>query len=218
MKMPFAFLPIIVAGTLAAQQSTQPGTSQTNGQQPGSNQTYSGQQPGTGQNYSGQQPGTSQNYSGSQAGTSQNSPGQPGTNGYSNQKYTGRTGANRSDYVSEYLARELNLTREQQMKVRDVFAETHRRAEALEPKMREERDALKTAVKTGNDREIDRILRANSEVNAEFEAMHVKAMAKVYTMLTPEQKTKFDQLDAGWFAPAHHAARTGSGSSNGGRS
>jgi Spy/CpxP family protein refolding chaperone len=202
MKLPLAFLAIVMAGTLAAQQNTQPGTNQS--QQPGSNQNYSSQQPASNQNYSGQQHGTGQSYAG-----------QPGTNEYSNQKFSGRAeGTNRSDYISEHLAKELNLTRDQQMKVREIFADTRHRAEALQPKMREERDALKNAVKTGNDREIDRILQQNSQLNTDFEAMHVKAMAKVYTLLTPEQKKLFDQLDSGWFGPSHHVARTATRSSS----
>jgi Spy/CpxP family protein refolding chaperone len=161
MKVPLVFLAIAMAGTLAAQQGTQPSSNQN----------------------------------------------------YSNQKYSNRTEATkRSDYISEHLAKELNLTPDQQTKVRAIFADTHQRAQALEPKMREEREALKTAVKAGNDREIDRILQQNSQLNADFEAMHVKAMAKVYAMLTPDQKTKFDQLDHGWFGPAQHgAARTANG-------
>jgi Spy/CpxP family protein refolding chaperone len=162
MKMPLAFLAIIVAGTLFAQQSTQPGSNQN----------------------------------------------------YSNQKYSNQTqGAKATkgpDYISQHLAKELSLTPDQQTKVRAIFADTHQRAEALQPKIREERDALKAAVKAGNDREIDRILQQNSQLNADFEAMHVKAMAKVYAMLTPDQKTKFDQLDSGWFG-GHGAARTANG-------
>jgi Spy/CpxP family protein refolding chaperone len=161
MKLPLAFLAIIVAGTLAAQQSTQPGSNQN----------------------------------------------------YSNQKYSNQTQATKGpDYISEHLTKELNLTADQQTKVRAIFADTHQRAQALEPKMREEREALKTAVKAGDDREIDRILQQNAQLNADFQAMHVKAMAKVYALLTPDQKVKFDQLDAGWFGPAHHgAARTANG-------
>jgi Spy/CpxP family protein refolding chaperone len=152
MKLPLAFLAIVMAGTLAAQKTPEPGSIQND----------------------------------------------------SNQKYSNQTRAAKGpDYISEHLAKELNLTADQQTKVRAIFADTHQRAQALEPKMREEREALKTAVKAGNDREIDRILQQNSQLNADFEALHVKAMAKVYAMLTPDQKTKFDQLDAGWFGPVH---------------
>jgi Spy/CpxP family protein refolding chaperone len=161
MKVPLAFLAIIMAGTLAAQQTPQSGSNQN----------------------------------------------------YSNQKYSNQTQATKGpDYISEHLAKELSLTPDQQTKVRAIFADTHQSAQALEPKMREERDALKMAVKAGNDYEIDRIIQQNSQLNAEFEAMHVKAMAKVYALLTPAQKTKFDQLDHGWFGPAQHgAARTANG-------
>jgi Spy/CpxP family protein refolding chaperone len=68
--------------------------------------------------------------------------------------------------------------------------------------MREERAALKTAIKNGDDREIDRILHQDAQLNADFRAVHIKAIAKVYAVLTPDQKTKFDQLHAAWFVRA----------------
>jgi Spy/CpxP family protein refolding chaperone len=111
--------------------------------------------------------------------------------------------ARRSDYTAR-LTRELNLTPDQQMKVKAIFADARQRREALAPKMREEHAALKTAVQKGDDREIDRIVHQNAQLNADVRALHVKAMAKVYALLTPEQKTKFDQLRAGRFGRERH--------------
>jgi Spy/CpxP family protein refolding chaperone len=70
--------------------------------------------------------------------------------------------------------------------------------------MREERASLKTAIKKGDDREIDRILHQDAQLNADFRAVHIKAIAKVYAILTPDQKTKFDQSRAAWFGRARH--------------
>jgi Spy/CpxP family protein refolding chaperone len=132
--------------------------------------------------------------------------GRSGYNAPTSTQNQARTGerANHSEYFVQHLSKELSLTPDQQTQVRNIFADTRKSAEALAPKMQQEREALKTAVKSGNDREIDRILQQNSQLNADYEAMHVKAMAKVYRILTPDQKTKFDQLGSGWFAPTHH--------------
>src|SRR5215831_4879827 len=114
---------------------------------------------------------------------------------------TGERVPRRSHYA-RHLSRELNLTPDQQTKVKAIFADARQRREALVPKMREERAALKTAIKKGDDREIDRILHQDAQLNADFRAVHIKAMAKVYAILTPDQKTKFDQLGAAWFGRA----------------
>jgi Spy/CpxP family protein refolding chaperone len=114
-----------------------------------------------------------------------------------------QSAARRSDYTA-HLTRALNLTPDQQTKVKAIFADARQRREALAPKMREERAALKTAVQNGNDREIDRIVHQNAQLNADARALHVKAMAKVYALLTPDQKAKFDQLRANRFGREHH--------------
>jgi Spy/CpxP family protein refolding chaperone len=115
---------------------------------------------------------------------------------------TGERAPRRSHNATRHLSRELNLTPDQQTKVKAIFADARQRGEALAPKMHEERAALKTALKKGDDREIDRILHQDAQLNADFRAVHVKAMAKVYAILTPDQKTKFDQLRAPGFGRA----------------
>jgi Spy/CpxP family protein refolding chaperone len=118
--------------------------------------------------------------------------------------------ARRSSYRTQHLTQALNLTPDQQTKVKAIFADERQRREALAPKMREERAALKTAMQKGDDREIDRIVHQNAQLNADVKALHVKAMAKVYALLTPDQKTKFDQLRAGRFGRERHGqAKTG---------
>src|SRR5215471_8596604 len=96
-----------------------------------------------------------------------------------------RVGRRGPDFFAQRLTRELSLTPDQQMKVRQIFADTRKSAEALNPKMSEQHAALKAAIKANNDAEIDRILHDNCGMNADFHALHAKAMAKVYQLLTP---------------------------------
>ena len=114
---------------------------------------------------------------------------------------TGQRPGRPGDFFVQRLTRELGLTPDQQMKVRQIFADTRKNAEALNPKMGEQHAALSAAIKANNDAEIDRILHDNCGMIADVKAMHAKAMAKVYQLLTPAQKTKFDQMDARWFGP-----------------
>jgi Spy/CpxP family protein refolding chaperone len=114
----------------------------------------------------------------------------------------------RGDFFVQRLTRELSLTPDQQMKVRRIFADSRKSAEALKPKMTEQHAALKAAIESNNDAEIDRILHDNCGMLADFHALHAKAMARVYQILTPTQKTKFDQMDARWFGPMHKGAST----------
>jgi len=131
-----------------------------------------------------------------------------GTPGYGRAQ-TGERGA-RADFFVQRLTRELSLTPEQQMKVKQIFADTRKSAEALSPKMSEQHAALKAAIKANNDAEIDRIIHDNCGTIADFHALHAKAMAKVYQLLTPTQKTKFDQMDMRWFGPMHRGATAAS--------
>ena len=108
---------------------------------------------------------------------------------------TGRPG----DMFIQRLTRELSLTPDQQTKVRHIFAETRKSVDALNPKLSEQHAALREAIKSNNEADIDRILHDNCGMMADVHALHAKAMAKVYQLLTPTQKARFDQMDARWF-------------------
>ena len=105
------------------------------------------------------------------------------------------TAANRSGWMVRRLTQRLNLTADQQAKVKAIFADSRQQAKALAPQLREERSALKAAVKSDSESQIDQITAKNAQLNSQIEALHVKAMAKVYATLTPDQKAKFDQMN-----------------------
>lgn len=115
----------------------------------------------------------------------------------------------RSDWMVQRLTKRLNLTADQQTRVKAIFADSRQQVHALAPQLRAERDALKAAVKTDSESQIDQITQQNAQMTAQLEAVHVKAMAKVYAMLTPDQKAKFDHMDARrvtrvrHYSPAH---------------
>jgi Spy/CpxP family protein refolding chaperone len=92
------------------------------------------------------------------------------------------------------LAVRLNLTPDQQNQARAIFKQSRASAKMLAPKLRDERVALKTAVRTDNEGQVDQILNQDSQLNAQARAIHAKAMAKFYQILTPTQKAKFDHM------------------------
>ena len=109
----------------------------------------------------------------------------------------------RSGWMVQRMTRHLGLTADQQTQVKSILKEAREQNKAIALKLRAERQALKSAVESGSHQQIDRILTDNAQMNAQAEASYVKAMSKVYALLTPDQKTKFDQMGSHW--SGHHA-------------
>ncbi|HUA83587.1 MAG TPA: Spy/CpxP family protein refolding chaperone [Bryobacteraceae bacterium] len=106
------------------------------------------------------------------------------------------------------LTADLNLTPQQQTEAKKIFDSSWQQRKALTPKLREERGAVLNAIKTDNVGEIDHLIQANSQLNAQAAEIHAKAMAQFYAMLNPAQKAKMDQKMAHFMhpmAPEHHA-------------
>lgn len=109
----------------------------------------------------------------------------------------------------ERLTHRFNLTPDQQTQARTIFQQARQQTESLNPKLREERQALSAAIKNGNEAQIDQITRQDAQLNSRARAIHAKAMAKFYSILTPDQKAKFDQVGANWRAGARGRRQAG---------
>jgi Spy/CpxP family protein refolding chaperone len=107
------------------------------------------------------------------------------------------------------LTRELNLSPDQQTQARTIFAQARQQAQGLNPKLRDDRQALSAAIKSDNESQIDQITRQDAQINSRARAIHAKAMAKLYSILTPDQKAKFDQAGANWRAGARGRRQAG---------
>lgn len=105
------------------------------------------------------------------------------------QNHSGRDWQGR---MTRRLTDRLNLTGDQQMRVKAIFKEAREQNRPMAAKLRDERMALRNAVKTDSLAQIDQITESNAALNARAEANHVKTMAKIYSILTPDQKAKFD--------------------------
>jgi Spy/CpxP family protein refolding chaperone len=99
-------------------------------------------------------------------------------------------------FVQRLTAR-LNLTADQQSRVKSILRDARVENQDLHQKYIEERMALNAAVKSNATSQIERIVRENADLNTQMTIAHVKTMAKVYSVLTPEQKAKFDRAFEG---------------------
>ncbi len=95
--------------------------------------------------------------------------------------------------MMQRLSKRLNLTADQQQQAKAIFQQARQQRMALAPKLKDEHQAMSAAVKSDNEQQIDQILQNNASLNAQARAIHAKAMAKFYQILTPEQKAQFDQ-------------------------
>src|SRR6185437_12020670 len=73
----------------------------------------------------------------------------------------------RSDRMVNRLAKDLNLSQDQQTQAKQIFHNSWEQSKALRPKLREERQALKSAVKADNEGQISQIVQQNAQLNAQ---------------------------------------------------
>src|SRR5215475_5482471 len=92
------------------------------------------------------------------------------------------------------LTAQLSLTADQQSQAKAIFQQSREQMKTIAPQLHEQRQAMANAVKSGNEAQIDQVTQQNVPLNAQARAIHAKAMAKFYQILTPDQKAKFDQM------------------------
>jgi Spy/CpxP family protein refolding chaperone len=101
------------------------------------------------------------------------------------------------------LSEGLNLTPDQRQQVRAMFRDARAQTKPLRARLQEERVSLAVAIKAGSEKQIDEITHQNADALARMQAIHAKTMAKVYSILTPDQKAKFDMV----YSRHAHASR-----------
>jgi protein CpxP len=93
------------------------------------------------------------------------------------------------------MATKLNLTDDQKQQAKSIMGSAHESAKPVRDQLRQDRLALKDAVKAGkSDAEIDQISANLGRDTAQMTAIRTKAFAKVYALLTPAQRTQADQM------------------------
>jgi len=92
------------------------------------------------------------------------------------------------------MAQVLNLTPDQQANAKQVMMQAHEQAAPLRQQLKQSREALANAVKSGNDAQIDQITKDQAPLMAQLAAIRAHAFEKIYATLTPDQKIKADNM------------------------
>jgi Spy/CpxP family protein refolding chaperone len=97
----------------------------------------------------------------------------------------------------DFLAGYLTLTDAQKTAATAIFAAAETASETARGSLTAARTALNTAVKANaSDAELDRLAAAVGVIDGQLAGIQAKAQAKFYALLTAEQKTKYDALQA----------------------
>ena len=88
----------------------------------------------------------------------------------------------------------LNLATAQKQQAKTIFGDARQKAEPIRQEMRQNREALYAAVKANNTSQIERLSSHQGELQGKALAIRSEARAKFYAILTPEQRTKADQM------------------------
>lgn len=96
--------------------------------------------------------------------------------------------------AEQRLTRRLGLNAQQQNTAHTALEEARVILKGSAQQERDLRTQLSTAVKAGNEAEIDRVSRDLSSLHQQRTATEAKAMAKIYGSLSADQKTEMDRV------------------------
>jgi len=96
----------------------------------------------------------------------------------------------------DMLTKILSLTSDQQQQALTIFTEAETSVSSLHDSMKTSHEALATAVKTNDENGISQASATIGNLTAQMTATEAKADATLYATLTPDQRAKFDQIEA----------------------
>jgi len=92
------------------------------------------------------------------------------------------------------IAQKLNLTEAQRKEFHTIFQLAHESAMPIRGELKANREALAAAVKADRTADIQQLATARGKLVGQMTAIYSEAGAKFYQTLTPEQRTKYDQM------------------------
>lgn len=104
------------------------------------------------------------------------------------------------------MAQELNLNDTQKAQAKSIFGNARQAAQPLRAELKQDREAMRVAVKTNDAAQIEKLSRQEGQVLGKLMAVRTEAMAKFYQSLTPEQRAKVDQLHQNWRQRRQHTS------------
>ncbi len=101
---------------------------------------------------------------------------------------------NRFTKIKGFVATYLDLTQAQKTQAQQLFDSSRKAAEPIVAELKQGRDAMREAVKAGDEQKIDQLSQAQGVLAGRLIAIHTKAIAEFYQTLTPDQKVKAEKL------------------------
>ena len=92
------------------------------------------------------------------------------------------------------MANYLNLTAAQRAQAKTIFREAARSARPVRQQLRETRQSLQAAIKSGNSDQIQQFAATEGTEKGQLAAIHATAFAKLYPILTTEQQQKMAEF------------------------
>jgi Spy/CpxP family protein refolding chaperone len=100
----------------------------------------------------------------------------------------------RSAHHFDMLATALDLTAAQKQQAQAILSAARQSAQPVMQQLKQSRQSLIAAVKAGDNAQIDEIATSQGVLEGQITAIHGKAFAQVYALLSPQQKAKADQM------------------------
>jgi Spy/CpxP family protein refolding chaperone len=95
----------------------------------------------------------------------------------------------------DFLTGYLSLSDTQRQQAQTIFDAAQTASETARGQLTSARDALRAGVRANQtDAQLDQLAAAVGTAQGRIEAIHAKASAKFYALLTAEQKAKYDEL------------------------
>jgi Spy/CpxP family protein refolding chaperone len=94
----------------------------------------------------------------------------------------------------QQMMQALNLTAAQRQQADTIFSDARQKAQPIRQEIRQNKTALYAAVKANDTSEIERLSSEQGRLRGQALAIRSEAKAKFYAILTPEQRTKWDQM------------------------
>jgi len=93
------------------------------------------------------------------------------------------------------FATKLNLTDDQKTQAKSILQSSRESSQSIAQQLRQSRQALRDAVKAGkSDAEINQLSANVGNLAGQVATIRAKTFAKTYALLTPEQRTKADEM------------------------
>jgi len=92
------------------------------------------------------------------------------------------------------LMQALNLTPARKQQARAIFQQAKQSAQPIRQQLQQNREAFAAAVKANDTAQIQALASQQGTLAGQVAAIRGESMAKFYSSLTPDQKTKADQI------------------------